>query len=48
MRWAIVERLWDSTLERARGLDVGLLHQSVDGERSFIGTLRHLVFAADA
>jgi uncharacterized damage-inducible protein DinB len=46
--WDIVERLWDSTAERARRLDPELLHQSVDGEWSFIETLRHLVFASDA
>jgi hypothetical protein len=46
--WDIVERLWDGTVERARGLDPGLLHESVDGEWSFIETLRHLVFATDA
>jgi uncharacterized damage-inducible protein DinB len=46
--WDIVERLWDSTAERARRLDPELLHQSVDGEWSFIETLRHLVFATDA
>ncbi len=46
--WDIVERLWDGTVERARGMDAGLLHQSVDGEWSFIETLRHLVFATDA
>lgn len=46
--WDIVERRWDSTIERARGLDAALLHQSVDGEWSFIETLRHLVFATDA
>ena len=46
--WDIVERRWDSTVKRARGLDPGLLHQSVDGEWSFIETLRHLVFATDA
>lgn len=46
--WGIIERLWDGTVERARGLDPGLLHQSVDGEWSFIETLRHLVFATDA
>ena len=34
--------------ERARGIDPGLLHRSVDGEWSFIETLRHLVFATDA
>ena len=46
--WDIVERLWDGTVERARGLDPELLHTSVDGEWSFIETLRHLVFATDA
>ena len=46
--WDIVERLWDGTVERARRLDPGLLHRSVDGEWSFIETLRHLVFATDA
>jgi hypothetical protein len=46
--WDIVERLWDRTVERARGLDPALLHQSVDDEWSFIETLRHLVFATDA
>lgn len=46
--WDIVERRWDGTIKRARGLDAGLLHQSVDGEWSFLETLRHLVFATDA
>ena len=46
--WDIVERLWDGTVERARGLDPELLHESVDGEWSFIETLRHLAFATDA
>lgn len=46
--WDIVERLWDGTVERARGLDPELLHTSVGGEWSFIETLRHLVFATDA
>jgi uncharacterized protein YjbI with pentapeptide repeats len=46
--WDIVERLWAGTVERARGLDPELLHQSVDGEWSFIETLRHLVYATDA
>ena len=46
--WDVVERLWAGTVERARALDPGLLHESVDGEWSFIETLRHLVFATDA
>jgi len=46
--WDILERLWRQTVERARGLDPGLLHERVDGEWSFIETLRHLVFATDA
>jgi uncharacterized damage-inducible protein DinB len=46
--WDIVERLWDGTVERARDLDAELLHQSVDGDWSFIETLRHLVYATDA
>jgi uncharacterized damage-inducible protein DinB len=46
--WDIVERLWHGTVERARGLDPELLHESVDGEWSFIETLRHLAFATDS
>jgi hypothetical protein len=45
--WGIVERRWDSTVKRAGDLDPKLLHRSVDGEWSFIETLRHLVFATD-
>ncbi|HEX7303440.1 DinB family protein [Lentzea sp.] len=46
--WATLERLWAGTVDRARGLDPELLHESVDGEWSFIETLRHLLFATDA
>lgn len=46
--WGVLERLWVGTVERARRLDAELLHESVDGEWSFIETLRHLVFATDA
>src|SRR3954447_17161296 len=45
--WDVVERLWSGTVERARRLDPGLLHESVDGEWSFIETLRHLVMATE-
>ena len=46
--WDIIERLWAGTVERARALAPEQLHESVDGEWSFIETLRHLVFATDA
>jgi hypothetical protein len=46
--WDTVERLWSGTVERARRLDPARLHESVDGEWSFIETLRHLAFATDA
>ena len=46
--WDILGRLWDQTVDRARGLPPELLHESVDGEWSFIETLRHLAFATDA
>ena len=46
--WDILERLWSETVERTRGLAPELVHERVDGEWSFIETLRHLVFATDA
>ena len=46
--WDILERLWASTVERARGMAPELLHERVGEEWSFIETLRHLVFATDA
>jgi uncharacterized protein YjbI with pentapeptide repeats len=46
--WDMLEPLWQQTVARARGLDPELLHQRVDGEWSFIETLRHLLFATDA
>ena len=46
--WAILERLWQQTVDRARGMAAELLHERVDEEWSFIETLRHLVFATDA
>jgi hypothetical protein len=46
--WDVLERLWQQTVERARGLAPELLHERVDDEWSFIETLRHLVFATDA
>jgi hypothetical protein len=46
--WDTIERLWTGTVERARGFPPEQLHESVDGEWSFIETLRHLAFATDA
>jgi hypothetical protein len=45
--WSAVSSLWDATIERARHLPEETLHASVDGEFSFVQTLRHLVFATD-
>ncbi len=46
--WEVIERLWAETVDRARSFDPELLHERVDGEWSFIETLRHLLFATDA
>ena len=46
--WDVVEQLWAQTVDRASGVDPELLHESVDGEWSFIETFRHLAFATDA
>jgi uncharacterized damage-inducible protein DinB len=43
--WAMLERLWDGTLARATALPEAELNRRVDGEWSFIQTLRHLNFA---
>jgi DinB family protein/pentapeptide repeat protein len=45
--WNAVSSLWDATIERAQRLPEETLHASVDGEFSFVQTLRHLVFAMD-
>jgi hypothetical protein len=46
--WAILERLWEGTLGRARTFPETALHRGVDDEWSFIQTLRHLNFASAA
>jgi uncharacterized damage-inducible protein DinB len=46
--WDLNERLWAATVDRARKLDPALLHESVNGEWSFIQTLRHLAFASQS
>jgi hypothetical protein len=45
--WRILDRLWDGTVDRARRFTPAQLHESVEGEWSFIETLRHLIFASD-
>jgi len=45
--WSTLERLWGETVVRARALPEAALHESVDGEWSFVETLRHLAFATE-
>jgi hypothetical protein len=45
--WALLETEWRATVEQARALPEGAVHESVDGEFSFVQTLRHLVMAID-
>lgn len=45
--WDLLESLWAGTVDRARALPPDLLHERVDGEWSFVQTLRHLVYATD-
>jgi hypothetical protein len=46
--WAILERLWEATVGRAQTFPEADLHRSVEGEWSFVQTLRHLNFASAA
>jgi hypothetical protein len=45
--WAELSGLWDETLARASGLPEEVLQERVDGEWSFVETLRHLAFAVE-
>jgi hypothetical protein len=45
--WDIVERLWSEAIAHAETLPASMLNERVDGEWSFLETLRHLVFALD-
>ena len=45
--WAALEHEWAKTITRARTLPEDVLHESVNGEWSFVQTLRHLVLAMD-
>ena len=46
--WDIVERLWDGTVDGPATWIPSCCTSPVDGEWSFIETLRHLTFATDA
>lgn len=46
--WSDLERRWDDTLARAARLPEAALQDRVDGEWSFVETLRHLAFAVDS
>jgi DinB family protein/pentapeptide repeat protein len=45
--WAALEGEWAKTITRAQALPEDALHESVNGEFSFVQTLRHLVMAMD-
>ncbi len=45
--WAALEAEWTTTLGAANARPEPELHESVNGEWSFVQTLRHLVFAMD-
>jgi hypothetical protein len=45
--WALLETEWAKTVTRAQALPDAKLHESVNGEFSFVETVRHLVFAMD-
>src|SRR4249919_2064005 len=45
--WAALEDEWGKTIDQAKALPEEKLHESVNGEWSFVQTLRHLVFAMD-
>ncbi len=45
--WAALEDEWAKTISLAHALPQAKLHESVDGEWTFVQTVRHLVFAMD-
>ena len=46
--WAEAQQRWSGTIHTARALPEVLLDERVDGEWSFVETLRHLVFVTDS
>jgi hypothetical protein len=45
--WAAIEAAWDATTAQARALPDERLRESVDGQWSYVQTVRHLVFGID-
>jgi uncharacterized damage-inducible protein DinB len=45
--WDTIEDLWSQTVDRAIRLPENTLNQQVNGEWSFVETLRHLILATD-
>lgn len=45
--WQTFHTAWSAAIDRARALPDDQRHASVDGEWSFVQTVRHLVFATD-
>ncbi len=45
--WAALEAEWAKTIARAQALPEEATHESVNGEFSFVQTVRHLVMAVD-
>jgi len=45
--WAVIADAWSATVVHAQSLPADLLSMSVNGEWSFIETLRHLIFVSD-
>ncbi|MCU1365866.1 MAG: pentapeptide repeat protein [Ilumatobacteraceae bacterium] len=45
--WATIEAMWSATMTDVEAIDESVLHEKIDGEWSFVETLRHLVLATD-
>lgn len=45
--WSLIEAIWRDAVERARRLPEAQWYERVDGEWSFVETLRHLIMATD-
>ncbi len=46
--WGLAQQRWTETIATAHTLDEATLHERVNGEWSFIQTLRHLLFVTDS